>query len=124
MFKKLQEYLLGKVGPLLAPLRIDPGMNESATILLVTVHQHNAYTLPAPVLHITQGRPQSPHASPPPSHPSKGTKRVLPTPLLLDTPHGSGGVQGLGWFLARLLVDEDGDVADGFIVEDEHKVCV
>lgn len=39
----------------------------------------------------------------------------------MDTPHGSGGVQGLGWFLARLLVDEDGDVADSFMVEDNEQ---
>ena len=31
-----------------------------------------------------------------------------------------GGVQGLGWVKAREVTDEDGDVADGFVVCEER----
>lgn len=101
MFKKLQDFLLGKVG---CAARI--------------AHLQGTKKI---VSH-PQGKNQPADASSPAQH-NKSTfsKRVLQTPLLMDTPHGCGGVQGLGWFLARLLVDEDGDVADSFMVEDDEQ---
>ncbi|CAI9290630.1 unnamed protein product [Lactuca saligna] len=38
-------------------------------------------------------------------------------PVLVPCVAGDGGVQGLGWYARRLKIDEDGDVADEFLVE-------
>ncbi|RDX82543.1 hypothetical protein CR513_36655, partial [Mucuna pruriens] len=38
-------------------------------------------------------------------------------PVLIPSTSGDGGLQGLGWYVKRLRMDEDGDVADEFLVE-------
>lgn len=109
MFKKLQDYILGKVGLCFLHCTGSQSGNERDHLTSVSHAQGKNQPTDAP--------------SPTFRHHSKGTfsKRVLQTPLLTDTPAGCGGVQGLGWFLARLLVDEDGDVADSFMVEDGNQ---
>ncbi|TKY70715.1 hypothetical protein E2542_SST07007 [Spatholobus suberectus] len=38
-------------------------------------------------------------------------------PVLTPSTSGDGGLQGLGWYVKRLRMDEDGDVADEFLDE-------
>ncbi|XP_027361539.1 uncharacterized protein LOC113869419 isoform X2 [Abrus precatorius] len=38
-------------------------------------------------------------------------------PVLTPSTSGDGEVQGLGWYTKRLMIDEDGDVADEFLDE-------
>ncbi|KAH7422214.1 hypothetical protein KP509_13G097000 [Ceratopteris richardii] len=39
------------------------------------------------------------------------------TPVVIECTSGSGGVQGLQWYSEKLMVDEDGDVAQEFLDE-------
>ncbi|KAI5082961.1 hypothetical protein GOP47_0002704 [Adiantum capillus-veneris] len=39
------------------------------------------------------------------------------TPVVIECTPGSGGVQGLQWYSEKLMVDEDGDVAQEFLDE-------
>ncbi|KAJ9152629.1 hypothetical protein P3X46_026176 [Hevea brasiliensis] len=43
--------------------------------------------------------------------------RRPPSPVLVLSSSGDGGVQGLKWHAKRLKIDEDGDVADEFLEE-------
>ncbi|XP_073031763.1 uncharacterized protein [Primulina eburnea] len=43
-------------------------------------------------------------------------------PLLVPCPEGDGGLQGLNWYARRLRIDEDGDVADEFLVENSPDI--
>ncbi|CAL0331743.1 unnamed protein product [Lupinus luteus] len=53
----------------------------------------------------------------------------VPAQVVIDRPHlgpiltpsnsGDGGVQGLGWYVKRLRIDEDGDLADEFLDSSE-----
>ncbi|XP_077234328.1 uncharacterized protein LOC143876512 [Tasmannia lanceolata] len=44
-------------------------------------------------------------------------ERAHQGPVLAPCNLGEGGVQGLGWYVKRLRIDEDGDVADEFLDE-------
>ncbi|WOL05467.1 hypothetical protein Cni_G14196 [Canna indica] len=49
---------------------------------------------------------------------ARGFSMQVPVgPVLVPCDSGEGGVQGFRWFTRRLHIDEDGDVADEFIVK-------
>ncbi|KAI5079217.1 hypothetical protein GOP47_0006888 [Adiantum capillus-veneris] len=61
---------------------------------------------------------QSAETSPPAPF---GAKRVVkgrvPVPVVSECTPGAGGVQGLQWYAEKLMMDEDGDVAQEFLKE-------
>ncbi|PHT45586.1 hypothetical protein CQW23_14744 [Capsicum baccatum] len=53
----------------------------------------------------------------PPKGFTASVSRYVPGPILVPCITGAGGIQGLRWYVKRLRIDEDGDVADEFLNE-------